>query len=178
MAGAMSGFNAAPSRRGSRLLFVRENAGHQRIFDCTLDFSELDVSPTGGRAYCRSPRELSSLRGSDSDFASPCWSHDNQWIFFAMKGEDTTWDIYRDKYGASFQREGLVITSDADEREVTCGPLVLEAVPVTQTVDVMPYREPVEAYREPQTYELLQPCLTNAQCTNGKVCREGYCRAP
>lgn len=178
--GAMAGYNPAPSRRGSRLLFVNESAGRQKIFECAVDLSELDASPNSGRAYCRTPMEIALIPGNNNDYASPCWSYDNRWIFYATHGTDAraTWDIYRSSFGSSSPAEPLVVTSDAEEREVTCGPLILEAAPPAPAT-VMPYREPLEAYpSQPQTYELLQPCTSDAQCTTGRICREGYCHVP
>lgn len=176
--GAMVGFNAAPSRRGGRLLYVKNTGGNDRILQCNVDFSDLERNPDSGHAYCRDSEEVPSLRGMPGDMASPCWSYDNQWIFYASKAEDSTWDIYRDRYNGPFQREGLVITGDRDEKEVACGPLLLEAVSGASAT-VQPYREPAQVYQGPaQTYEVLQTCTNNTQCTNGRVCRDGYCRNP
>jgi len=187
--GPMAGFNPAPSPRGSRLLFVKSSGGSNRIFECDIDVSELERSPDTGRAFCRNPQQLQSTNGTGGDYGSPCWSYDAHWVFYAYKGVPnpgalpSTWDIYRDRYisgtGARFQREGIVVTSDADESEVVCYPLMLEAV-TQQSSTIQTYQEPAIIYQGTTTvtpYQVLTTCSTDSDCLSSQVCRDNRCQA-
>jgi len=170
---ALQGEQPSLSHRGSRVLFVK-NADH-RIYSCEFDFSQVDA----GHAFCGDMAELPSTRRMGGDFASPCWSYDNQWVFYAYRDDGSSWDIYRDRYNTSepFGRQGIVLT-DANEKDVVCAPVVYYAV--TNAAVVAPLREPsqtVYAVPSVQTYAPLRSCTNDSECPTGQTCQSGSCRA-
>ncbi len=177
---AIEGKDVAVSPNGNRLVFVRHDGIRDRLWTC-----ELSVSPgmsRNGDYLCGNIRMIENATLVNGNYASPCWSHDNQKIFFSFglprePGRMPSRSIYMiNPDGSALQR---LSSETYDDFSPTCMPRTYEAASTVEMEAV-----PIEKEEEYQIMDTVihhalpvrsTSCTQDSDCAEGQVCRNEVC---